>query len=87
MQKRIGGDGSINTMIQYGDSASNYTLDNLVKEVSGVHGVDVNVYDLNGDLQVSSEASVYAKGVLTKKMDPVAYYRLSRLNQVEHVQE
>ena len=87
MQKRIGGDGSIDAMIQYGDSTSNYTLDNLVKEVSGVHGVDVNVYDLNGDLQVSSEASVYAKGVLSKKMDPVAYYRLSRLNQVEHVQE
>ena len=47
----------------------------------------MNVYDLNGDLQVSSEANVYAKGVLSKKMDPIAFYRLSRLNQVEHVQE
>ncbi len=87
MQKRLGGTGSFDAMIHYGDSTSGYTLDNLVKEVSGVHGVDVNVYDLNGDLQVSSEASVYAKGVLSTKMDPVAYYRLSRLNQVEHVQE
>jgi len=87
MQKRIGSDGSFDPIIQSGDSVATYTLDNLVKEVSGIHGVDVNVYNLNGDLQVSSEASVYAKGVLSKKMDPMAYYRLSRLNQVEHVQE
>ncbi|HZI53673.1 MAG TPA: HAMP domain-containing sensor histidine kinase [Chitinophagaceae bacterium] len=87
MQKRIGTDHSFNAITQPGDSIANYTLDTLVKDVSGIHGVDVNVYDLNGDLQVSSEASVYAKGVLSKKMDPIAFYRLSRLYQVEHVQE
>ena len=87
MQKRIGTDHSFDAITQPDDSVANYTLDTLVKDVSGIHGVDVNVYDLNGDLQVSSEASVYAKGVLSKKMDPIAFYRLSRLNQVEHVQE
>ena len=54
-------------------------LQNLVNEVSDIHGVDVNVYDLKGDLQVSSEANVYNKGVLSKKMDPVAFYHLNRL--------
>ncbi len=87
MQKRIDSDHPFDAVLQAGDSMSTYSLEDLVKEVSGIHGVDVNVYDLNGDLQVSSEASVYAKGVLSKKMDPVAYYRLSRLNQIEHVQE
>ncbi len=87
MQKRIGTDHSFDAIMRPGDSVVNYTLDTLVKDVSGIHGVDVNVYDLNGDLQVSSEASVYSKGVLSKKMDPLAFYRLSRLNQVEHVQE
>ena len=69
------------------DSASNYNLQDLVNEVSDIHGVDVNVYDLNGDLQVSSIKTVYDKGVLSTKMHPVAFYHLSRLNQVEHVQE
>ena len=62
-------------------------LQNLVNEVSDIHGVDVNVYDLDGDLQVSSEANVYTKGVLSKKMDPTAFYHLNRLRQVQHAQE
>ena len=56
-------------------------------EVSDIHGVDVNVYDLEGDLQVSSEANVYTKGVLSKKIDPTAFYHLDRLRQVQHSQE
>jgi two-component system, NtrC family, nitrogen regulation sensor histidine kinase NtrY len=69
------------------DSASTYNLQSLVNEVSDIHGVDVNVYDLQGDLQVSSETDVYNRGVLSTKMHPLAYYHLNRLNQVEHVQQ
>lgn len=87
MEKRIDSDHPFGAVTQLHDSVSNYSLQDLVKEVSGIHGVDVNVYDLNGDLQVSSESNVYDKGVLSTKMDPVAFYRLSRLNQIEHVQE
>ena len=58
-----------------------------MNDVSDIHGVDVNVYALNGDLYVSSEANVYTKGVLSKKMDPGAFYHLSRMRQVQHAQE
>jgi signal transduction histidine kinase len=84
MEKRISNSDGV---VKLSDSTSNYNLQDLVNEVSGIHGVDVNVYDLNGDLQVSSIKTVYDKGVLSTKMNPVAYYHLSRLNQVEHVQE
>jgi signal transduction histidine kinase len=87
MEKRIDSDNPFGIVTKLHDSISNYSLQDLVKEVSGIHGVDVNVYDLNGDLQVSSESNVYDKGVLSTKMDPVAFYRLSRSNQIEHVQE
>ncbi len=87
MQKRIDSRHPFESVIHSGDSAAAYNVDSLVKEVSGVHGVDVNIYDLNGNLQVSSEANVYEKGVLSTKMEPVAFYRVGRLNQVEHVQE
>jgi nitrogen fixation/metabolism regulation signal transduction histidine kinase len=58
-----------------------------VNDVSEIHGVDVNVYDLNGDLKVSSEANVYTKGVLSRKMDPAAYYNLDRFQLVKFSQE
>ena len=87
MEKRIDSDHPFGYVSKLHDSVSNYTLEELVGEVSSIHGVDVTVYDLNGDLRVSSEANIYEKGVLSTKMNPVAFYRLSRLNQIEHVQE
>jgi nitrogen fixation/metabolism regulation signal transduction histidine kinase len=87
MEKRIDSDHPFGNVTQLHDSVSNYSLRDLVKEVSSIHGVDVTVYDLKGNLQVSSESNIYDKGVLSKKMDPVAYFRLSRVNQIEHVQE
>src|SRR5262249_52624578 len=69
------------------DSVSNFNLQKLVDDVSDIHGVDVNVYDLYGDLKVSSEANVYNKGVLSKKIDPAAYYQLSRFRKVIYSQE
>lgn len=87
IRKRIDVDSSSNTFTNFYDSLSNHNLQSLVDEVSDIHGVDVNVYDLQGDLQVSSEKEVYTKGVLSTKMHPVAFYHLNRLNQVEHVQE
>ncbi|MET0637968.1 MAG: HAMP domain-containing sensor histidine kinase [Chitinophagaceae bacterium] len=88
MEKRIIDQESAgDTLLSLTDSVANYSLQGLVDEVSDIHGVDVNVYDLNGDLKVSSEANVYTKGVLSEKMEPSAFYHLSRLNQVEHVQQ
>ena len=87
MEKRFDSNHPFDTTALLNDSIRNYSLQDLVKEVSGIHGVDVTVYDLNGDLQVSSEANVYNRGVLSTKIDPVAFYRLSRLHQIEHVQE
>lgn len=86
MQKRIGADSTSGDRLVIADSSQN-SLQRLVDDVSDIHGVDVNVYDLNGDLQVSSETNVYARGILSEKMHPLAYYHLSRLNEVEHVQE
>ncbi len=87
MQKRITENYTFDDVIKIYDSVANYDLQKLVNDVSDIHGVDVNVYSLNGDLYVSSEANVYNKGVLSKKMDPGAFYHLSRMRQVQHAQE
>ena len=75
-----------NTLTLY-DSISNNPLQKLVDEVSDIHGVDVNVYNLKGSLKVSSQANVYNKGVLSKKMNSVAFYHLNNLKEVQHVQK
>lgn len=87
MQKKIGEHRTFDDMIMLYDSVSNKNLQSLVNEVSGIHGVDVNVYNLYGDLQVSSEPTVYNKGILSRKIDPTAFYHLNRLTQVEWVQK
>jgi len=87
MQKKLSDQNTFDDVVKIYDSVSNKGLQQLVDEVSDIHGVDVNVYGLNGDLYVSSEANVYTKGVLSKKMDPTAFYHLDRLRQVIHPQE
>ncbi len=87
MEKKLSDQHTFDDVIKIYDSVSITDLQNLVNDVSDIHGVDVNVYDLEGDLQVSSEANVYTKGVLSKKMDPTAFYHLNRLRQVQHAQE
>jgi signal transduction histidine kinase len=69
------------------DSASFSNLQNLVDEVADIHNADVNVYDVDGNLQVSSENEVYDKGILSKQMHPLAYYHLSRMREVQRVQK
>ena len=87
MEKKMSEHNTFDDVVKIYDSVSNTVLQKLVDDVSDIHGVDVNVYDLKGDLQVSSEANVYTKGVLSKKMDPTAFYHLDRLRQVQHAQE
>jgi signal transduction histidine kinase len=82
MQKRLAEQRTFDDVVRIYDSISNKGLQQLVDEVSDIHGVDVNVYGLEGDLYVSSESNVYNKGVLSKKMEPTAYYHLSRLRHV-----
>ncbi|HRF24052.1 MAG TPA: histidine kinase dimerization/phospho-acceptor domain-containing protein, partial [Chitinophagaceae bacterium] len=87
MEKRMAEHSTFDDVFTIYDSVSNTGLQQLVNDVSDIHGVDVNVYDLKGNLQLSSEANVYTKGVLSKKMDPLAYYHLNKMRQVLHVQE
>lgn len=87
MQKELEDHRTFDDVVQIYDSVSNYNLEKLVREVSEIHGVNVNVYDLDGNLSVSSESNVYTKGVLSRKMEPTAFYHLDRLRLVQHIQK
>ncbi|HEY4062996.1 MAG TPA: HAMP domain-containing sensor histidine kinase [Puia sp.] len=61
-------------------------LQKTIEEVAQVHSTDINIYDLEGNLQVSSSLLVYNKGILSKKMHPLAYYNLHQLNTIQYYQ-
>ncbi|MDQ2719498.1 MAG: HAMP domain-containing histidine kinase [Bacteroidota bacterium] len=69
------------------DKISIGKLEETINNVSNVHAADINLYDLNGDLRVSSVPLPYDKGIVSEKMDPLAYYHLSKLKDVQFFQE
>jgi signal transduction histidine kinase len=58
-------------------------LDRIVNNVAEIHNADINLYNLNGSLIVSSNPFIYTKGILSDLMNPLAYYYMNRLNSIE----
>lgn len=69
------------------DDAYRDKLEKIIDKISEIHAVDVNLYDLDGNLRVSSLPLPYNKGIVSTKMDPMAYYHLSRLKEVQYFKE
>lgn len=61
-------------------------LKNDIQRIADTHGVDINMYDLAGNLKISTQNLIYENGILSSKIDPVAYYKLDFLRQVQVVQ-
>lgn len=62
-------------------------LEETINDVATIHAADINLYDLNGELRVSSLPLPYNKGIVSEKMDPVAFYHLNKLKDVQFFQE
>jgi len=87
MKKRIAEHSIFDDVTKIYEPGSNRELKKLVSDVADIHNVDVNVYDLAGNLQVSSQENIYERGVLSKQINPEAFYHLSNLREVERVQQ
>ncbi|MEO8416123.1 MAG: MFS domain-containing histidine kinase [Ginsengibacter sp.] len=69
------------------DSASNNKLEETINKVAGINAADINLYDLDGTLEVSSLPLPYNKGIVSEKMDPIAFFHLGKLKDVQFSQE
>jgi signal transduction histidine kinase len=69
------------------DSLPNSKLEEIINQVAGIHAADINLYDLDGDLKVSSLPLPYKKGIVSEKMDPIAFFHLNKLKDVQFFQE
>lgn len=63
------------------------TLEKTITKISEIHGIDVNLYDLQGNLRVSSLPLPYIKGIVSTRMHPMAYYHLNRLKEIQFFQK
>lgn len=62
-------------------------LRNAVQSIADIHGVDINIYDLDGNLNITTQNLIYDNGLLSRKMDPEAYYQLQYLKQVQVIEQ
>ena len=56
---------------------STEALKEMVNAISEIHRMDLNLFDLNGQLISSSENDIYDKKILTRQMETKAYRALS----------
>ncbi len=59
-------------------------LEQTVIRIAELHGVDVNIYDLDGNLKVSSLPLPYNKGIIGNRIEPGAFYHLHILNEIQY---
>lgn len=59
-------------------------LEQTVSRIAELHGVDVNIYDLDGNLKVSSLQLPYNKGIIGNRIEPRAYYHLRIRNEIQY---
>jgi two-component system nitrogen regulation sensor histidine kinase NtrY len=83
VQSKLSGDISDNDPNRLHYQGSRAALQKLIEDIAQVHATFINIYDLDGNLQASSDLVVYNKGILNKKMNPLAYYNLHELNRIQ----
>ncbi|HWB25731.1 MAG TPA: HAMP domain-containing sensor histidine kinase [Chitinophagaceae bacterium] len=58
-----------------------------VKEIARLHNTDINYYDKNGNLEVSSIPYIYTKRVLSYKIHPAAFFALHYDHKIRFIQK
>ncbi len=62
-------------------------IKSILKPVSETHRIDINLYDLNGQLIGSSEEDLYRKEVISRQMGSVAFQALSQHKRSHYTQD
>lgn len=86
IQSQISTNASFNDEININDIGTSSKRERTINEISKIHSVDINFYDKNGVLQVSTQPYVYNKQILSEMMEPMAFYRLHYKHEIHVVQ-
>jgi two-component system, NtrC family, nitrogen regulation sensor histidine kinase NtrY len=64
---------------EYDEKPDAFSLSSLIPLISEVHRLDVNIYDLKGNLITSSEEDIFKGGLVSTKMGAHAFQVITRL--------
>ncbi len=87
IQKKIRGQSALNEMVASYQSGSDNQLQKLLNDVAEIHGTDFNLYDTEGNLIVPSNPFIYSKGILSTKMNPIAFYHINYEHLIQYMHQ
>ena len=58
----------------------------LVK-IADINNIDINIFDMEGDLASSSQPAVFDNGFIAKRMEPTAYHKLRMDHEAQYTQQ
>lgn len=61
-------------------------LEKTIADISDLHNVDINYYNLSGTLEISTQPYIYNKQLLSSKMEPHAYQALQTGHSIRFLQ-
>ncbi len=61
-------------------------LEKTIAEISDLHNVDINYYNLSGNLVISTQPYIYNKHLLSSLMEPQAYRQLQFGHSIHYLQ-
>jgi signal transduction histidine kinase len=68
------------------DIGSSSDFEKAIIEISETHNVDINYFDISGNLEISTQPYIYNKHLLSDKMEPAAYYELYNNRKTRFIQ-
>jgi two-component system, NtrC family, nitrogen regulation sensor histidine kinase NtrY len=86
IEKQVKNHNMFDDVVKIYDLGANTELERSINEISTIHNVDVNFYDLNGNLKVSTQPYIYKKNILSSLMEPTAYYQLHYNKSIQYIQ-
>lgn len=61
-------------------------IGNRVTELSEIHAMDINIYKPNGTLLASSQPDIFDKGLVSRNMNPLAFFKMSCDKETWYIQ-
>jgi len=77
LHHKLGGEKELKSDLVY--------LEYLLKKFSRVFVTDINLYDIKGNLLASSQPKIYSKGLISKKMNQIAFHQIKMLKKSEYI--
>jgi signal transduction histidine kinase len=86
VQNKINSTQVFDDVVKIYEPIANESLKQTVEQMSEIHNVDFNIYDLNGNIKLTSQPLIQNRSILSQQMNPTAYYQLTKANSAQFVQ-